>query len=96
MVTEEINTRVTFTLGEARDDFEDVIARVESGETVAIMREGRTVAEMSPGSEPKAGPEEREAAFQRFWEELRELRRAEPTGITREEILKWRHEGHER
>ncbi len=96
MVAEEIGKRVFCTLDEVRDRFDEVLARVENGELFAIMREGKVVAELSPESEPEIDAEDRNAAFQRFWDELRELRRAEPTGITREEILKWRHEGHKR
>lgn len=96
MVAEQVGKRVFSTLDEVKDRFDEVIARVENGESFAIMREGRVVAELSPESKPEIDQKDRHAAFQRFWDELRELRRAEPTGITREEILKWRHEGHKK
>ena len=96
MVAERVGKQSFLKISEVRERFDEIMARVENGETVSITRKGRVVAELSPKSESEADPEERKAAFDRFWEELRELRKAEPTGVTREEILKWRHEGHKR
>ena len=78
-------------LSEVRESFDEVIARVEGGESVAIMRDGLLVAELLPGLEPKDEPEARREAFARFLEERAKWPR---TNITREEILTSRHEGH--
>ena len=96
MVAEDVGKRVFVTAAEAQDRFSELIARLERGETVAIMRDGRVEVELKPSSEPPRTSEEQRAAVLRFWEQTRELRRKEPTGITREEILRWRHEGHKR
>ena len=96
MVAEDVGGRVLISEREVPERFSELMARVERGETVAIMRNGKVVAEFSSGSEPGFDREKAEAAVKRFREQMEEWRKTEPTGITREEILKWRHEGHRR
>lgn len=90
MVAKEIVKRVSFTLDEARDRFDEVIARVENGESFAIMREGKVVAELSPESEPEIDPEEASDPLARFREERAKW---EPINATLDELLEWRREG---
>ena len=78
-------------LSEVRKSLDEVIARVEEGESVAILRDGRVVAELLPGKEPNIDPEARQEAFERFLEQRAKWPR---TNLTREEILASRHEGH--
>ncbi len=91
MVAEQVGKRVFSTLDEVKDRFDEVIARVENGESFAIMREGRVVAELSPESKP---PFEREAAEQTQADFRKERATWPKVNITRAEILAWRHEGH--
>ena len=74
---------------EAKARFAELLRRVERGETVAITRHGKTIAHVVPA--PDREQAEREAAVERF---LRERASWEPTGMTLEEILAARHEGH--
>ena len=72
----------------------ELLRRAERGEEIAITREGRTVARLSPAR--PADPEplsaaERSAAVRRFIEERKRL---EPLRMTVDEILAARHEGH--
>lgn len=96
MVADKVGKRVFLELSDMRERFEEVIARVEDGESVALMRDGRVVAELSPGSEPEIDRKKAVAAVKRLREQMAEWRKTEPTGVTRDEILKWRHEGHRR
>lgn len=78
---------VPFT--EAKAKLSALIDAVESGETIDISRHGKTVARLVP---PEASDRER---ARRAVGQLRALRKTLPkTGITLEEILAWRHEGH--
>ncbi len=74
---------------EAKARFAELLRSVEHGETVAITRHGKTVAHLVPAKDQEQA--EREAAVDRF---LRERASWEPTGMTLEEILAARHEGH--
>ena len=77
---------------EAKARFAEVLRNVEDGETIAITRHGKTIAHLVPACEPKATTQaERDAAVDRLLA-LRE--KLAPTGMTREEILAARHEGH--
>ena len=69
-------------------------ARWKRGETVLLTRDGRVVAQISPPSEDQRELTEPYIEAQRFLEKVVELRNGEPTGVTREEVLAWRHEGH--
>ena len=74
---------------EARTRFAELLRDVEHGETVAITRHGKTIAHMVPARARERA--DREMAVNRFleWRAGRA-----PTGMTREEILAARHEGH--
>ncbi len=74
---------------EAKARFAEILRNVEQGETIAITRHGKTVAHLVPARDQEQA--ERDAAVDRFLE-LRASWR--PTGMTREEILAARHEGH--
>ncbi len=68
---------------------------VEEGETVVITRDGKQIARLEPPDNNMRNanrtPEERRAAVERFKEKRAKWGK---TGITLEEILAWRHEGH--
>ena len=74
---------------EAKARFAEILRNVEHGETVAITRHGKTVAHLVPARDRERA--ERDAAVERLLA-LRE--RWAPTGMTDEEILASRHEGH--
>ena len=67
----------------------ELLTLAEYGETVVITREGETVAMLVPIR--VKGRAERMEASERFWRWRAER---EPTGLTQEEILALRHEGH--
>ena len=74
---------------EAEERFADFLREVEQGETLAITRDGACVAFLVPAHDLKQA--ERDMAVHR----LLEIRRQwAPTGMTLEEILAARHEGH--
>ena len=74
---------------EAERRFAGLLADVEQGETVAITRHGECVAYLAPAHDHKQA--ERDMAVHR----LLVLRRQwAPTGMTLEEVLAARHEGH--
>lgn len=76
---------------EAKSRFAELLRVVEFGESIAITRHGKTVAHLMP-----AGDHER-ASQREAVERFRAWRRERPrTGMTREEILAARHEGHHR
>lgn len=91
MVAEDVGRRLFVSESEVKERFEELLAEVELGETIAVMRDGRVVALLSPSSETTIGDDERREAFERFLEERAKWPR---TNITREEILASRHEGH--
>lgn len=67
----------------------EILGDVERGETIEITRHGKTVAHLVP-TEARRKADVREAI-----DELEKLRSSLPkTGITIDDILKWRHEGH--
>jgi prevent-host-death family protein len=74
---------------EAKARFAELLRTVENGETVAITRHGKTVAHLVPAKDQEQA--ERDAAVERL---LKARETWEPTGMTREEILAARHEGH--
>ena len=76
---------------EAKSRFAELLRVVEYGESIAITRHGRTVAHLIPAVDLERASQEE--AVERF----RAWRRQRPrTGMTREEILAARHEGHRR
>lgn len=74
---------------EAKARLADLLRTVERGETVSITRHGKTVAHLVPAH--TAHITQRRQAVDRFLQ-----RRAgwQPTGMSREEILATRHDGH--
>ena len=74
---------------EAKARFAEILRSVEHGETVAITRHGKTVAHLVPARDQDQA--ERDAAVDRL---LKARATWEPTGMTLEEILAARHEGH--
>ena len=93
MVAERVGQDEWLTIAEVREQFDELIARVEDGESVVIMRDGRVVARLTPCSEPRLDPEVAETGFERF---LEERARLGPINATLEEMMAWRHEGHKR
>ncbi|TKT80944.1 type II toxin-antitoxin system prevent-host-death family antitoxin [Aquamicrobium sp. LC103] len=74
---------------EAKAKFSALLSDVERGETVDITRHGRTIARIVP---PEGFDRER---ARKAVEALEELRTKLPkSGITIEDILEARHEGH--
>ena len=74
---------------EAKAKFAQILRTVERGETVVITRHGKKIAHIVPAEDAERA-KRREAL-----ERLREMRKKwGPTGMTREEILAARHEGH--
>jgi prevent-host-death family protein len=67
----------------------ELLQTVERGETIAITRHGKTIAHLVPAEERERA--RRKEAIDRF---LEQRARWKPTGITLDEILAWRHEGH--
>ena len=67
----------------------ELLQTVERGETIAITRHGKTIAHLVPAEERERA--HRKEAIDRF---LEQRARWKPTGITLDEILAWRHEGH--
>jgi prevent-host-death family protein len=67
----------------------ELLQTVERGETIAITRHGKTIAHLVPAEERECA--RRKEAIDRF---LEQRARWKPTGITLDEILAWRHEGH--
>ena len=72
---------------EAKARFAELLCRVEHGETVLITRHGRAVARMTPVQET----EDYAQAVARFRRRRKEW---EPIGMSIEEIIQARHEGH--
>lgn len=78
---------------EAKARFAEVLRDVEDGETIAITRHGKAVAHLVPvlDRDEEEDQAKRDAAVERL---LEFRRRLAPTGMTDEEILAARHEGH--
>ena len=74
---------------EAKARFAELLRTVERGETVAITRHGRVVARVTPAHE--AEREDYAQAVARFRRRRKEW---EPIGMSVEEIIQARHEGH--
>jgi prevent-host-death family protein len=74
---------------ELKAKLSEILGDVERGEVVGVTRHGRTIARITP--EPAIDAREVAKAI----EEMRSLRKNRPkTGITIDEILAWRHDGH--
>ena len=76
---------------EAKERFAELLEEVEQGETVAIVREGRKIAQIVPGGEREDSDEERQRRKEAVDKFLEWRSKQPPTGITLEEILEWRH-----
>ena len=74
---------------EAKTRLAQLLRDVEDGETIAITRHGKTIAHLVPAQEREQA--DREAAVDRLLQ-----RRAgwAPTGMSRDELMAARHEGH--
>lgn len=73
----------------AKTHLPELLDDVERGETIAITRHGKVIARLVPEVN------ERRARVERAMRELEELRKsAPPTGLTIDEIIEMRHEGH--
>ena len=74
---------------EAKARLAELLRIVERGETVAITRHGKTIAHLVPAIE------QQRIERQRAVEDFLELRSSwRPTGMSIQEILAARHEGH--
>ena len=78
---------VPVTTAKAR--FVELLHDVERGESIAITRNGKKVAVLVPIEDYER--EQRRRAVDRFMEMRSKWK---PTGITVEEYMSWRHEGH--
>ena len=83
----------TVQAAEAETRLAELLREVEEGESVAIARDGKTVAHIVPAAAPSAvvAPGKRRGATARLMQLRSELRLAP---MTREEILASRHDGH--
>ena len=66
-----------------------LLSDVEGGESIVITRDGKRVAALVPIEDYER--EQRRKAMDRFMEMRSKWK---PTGITAEEYMSWRHEGH--
>ncbi|WP_137132988.1 type II toxin-antitoxin system Phd/YefM family antitoxin [Rhizobium sp. FY34] len=78
------------TIAEAKENFDALIALVRSGERIVLTEGGQSIVEL------KAMPAPRQPVdIEALQRDLAELR-ASMTGITLEELMNYRHEGHNR
>lgn len=74
---------------ELKAKLSEILGDVERGETISITRHGKAIARIVPEKRPTS------EEVRRSIEEMRRLREQLPkTGITVDDILAWRHEGH--
>lgn len=74
---------------ELKAKLSEILGDVERGETIRVTRHGRTIARIVP--EHERSPDQVRHAI----ENLRNIRESLPkTGVTLEDVLNWRHEGH--
>jgi prevent-host-death family protein len=80
----------TIPATEAKAKFSAILSDVERGEVVDITRHGKTIARILP-----AESDERRKRALKAMEDMEALRKSRPpTGLTIEDILEMRHEGH--
>ena len=91
MVAEHTRAGIAWSVGDAKDRFDEMIRLVEEGAMASIVKDGRVVAELKPVSLEAMTAEERQAAVDRFLEERSQWG---PLDATLEEMMAWRHEGH--
>ncbi|MDE0679875.1 MAG: type II toxin-antitoxin system prevent-host-death family antitoxin [Gammaproteobacteria bacterium] len=77
------------TATQAKAHLAEILRSVESGETIAITRHGKTIAHLVPAISRKR--DARQAAVDRFEERRERWKRVK---ASRNEILAWRHEDH--
>ncbi|MCY3734701.1 MAG: hypothetical protein OXG42_10510 [Chloroflexi bacterium] len=92
MVAEDVGNRVRCPIDEFRGRLDELLARVESGETVAVTYEDRVLAVLAGGAEPGFYTKASWSGLADFLEVKATWPR---TNVTREDIQQWRHEGHE-
>ena len=80
----------TIQATEAKANLAKFLRTVETGESVAITRHGRTVAHLIPAQDQECS--RRREAVERFLERRRGWRK---TRMSTQEILAARHEGHQ-
>ena len=73
----------------AKAQFAELLRDVERGESIVITRDGKRVAALVPIEDYER--EQRRKAMDRFMEMRSKWG---PTGVTAEEFMSWRHEGH--
>lgn len=78
------------SIAEAKEKFDELITLVRAGETVVLTEDGRNIVELKASPAPMK-PVDIEA-LQRDLAELR----ASMKGVTLEELMSYRHEGHNR
>ncbi len=77
------------TATEAKAHLADLLRTVESGETIAITRHGKTIAHLVPANSLERNA--RQTALERFEKRRERWKRVK---ASRAEILAWRHEDH--
>ncbi len=71
-------------VGQHNARLSDLVKAVERGETVALVRDGITIAQVVPT--PGADPEKRKQSLKEFRQGLK------PLNLTWQELYSWRHE----
>lgn len=74
--------------------FDQILDQVERGEIVLLHKGGRVIAQFSLPTKAQCVSADVDAKSLLFQERIAELRDCQPTNVTREEMLAWRHEGH--
>ncbi|MCO5730662.1 type II toxin-antitoxin system Phd/YefM family antitoxin [Rhizobium sp. SSA_523] len=78
------------TIAEAKEHFDELIALVREGETVILTEGGQTVGELKA-----TPPVPKKVDIEALKRDLAELR-ASMKGVTLQELMSYRHEGHHR
>ena len=71
-------------IGQANAQLSDLLQAVNRGETVALVRDGITIAQVVPT--PAANPEKQKQSLEEFRRGLK------PLNLTWQELYSWRHE----
>ena len=72
-------------VGQANAQLSDLLKAVDRGETISLVRDGITIAQVVPT--PAVDPEERKKAFERFMKNRQPIK-----NLTWQELYSWRHE----
>ncbi|SIP90071.1 Antitoxin Phd_YefM, type II toxin-antitoxin system [Rhizobium sp. RU35A] len=78
------------SIAEAREQFDELIALARDGETIVLTEDGKTVVELKAAPAPR-----RPVDIEALQRDLAELR-SSIQGVTLEELMSYRHEGHDR